>query len=642
MPAPSCPVLTLRFRAVSQGMGLVVAVMAGSGLWIWPQVAVPLREYLVAYSPLTLFALMGGGLSLWLMQARGHAARVAARALGLIPLGFGIAFLALMRLPVAPPLAAPLPGFQTAVSLLLIGLALVLLDVRTRPGRHPSEWLALLGLLLPYLALIGYAFNLGRETAILPFRGMSLLAAFGLVLLAVGTLGARPDRGLMGRFSSPSLGGSVLRRLAPAAFWAPLLLGWLRLIGERAGVFAPETGTALITLLMGVAGIALVLWNVETLDRTEAERRAFEEALKASETRYRHLVELSPEAIMVDLGGRLIFVNPAGAQLIGARDAGQLMGRSLTEFVHPDDVQAFNDEMARARVEGRPTVMFEKKMVRLDGSTVDVETTASPITFEGQEAMLAIIRDITERKKAMEQIALREAEIKKASELDRLKDHFLSTLSHEMKTPLSLVIGYSELLEDKYPGEDLVAGIQDGARRLKEHIDSMLDYSALLSGTLPLYKLEVYMPEVVEGAVHITQAARHAHAHPIRIAIDPATPPVTADPRRLTQILVELLDNACKFTPAGGAIGIRVRPVDGMVQVEVWDTGPGIAPDELPHIWEPFGQLAIGNTGRRGGLGLGLTIARKLTELHGGSLAVQSTPGQGSCFAVRLPIAPPS
>lgn len=215
---------------------------------------------------------------------------------------------------------------------------------------------------------------------------------------------------------------------------------------------------------------------------------------------------------------------PPGASCSKCRDTGELIGRSLVDFVHPDSRATFQEQTSRAQAEQRATVMFEKKMVRLDGSTVDVESTASPISYGGKPAMIALSRDITERKKAMEEIAMRTAELRKASELDRLKDHFLSTLSHEMKTPLSLIVGYTELLEEKYPGEDLLKGVQDGARR----------------------------------------------------------------------------------------------------------------------IWEPFAQLAIGNAGRLGGLGLGLTIARKLAELHGGTLEVSSEVGKGSRFTVELPIDGPA
>ncbi|HEY9856961.1 MAG TPA: PAS domain-containing sensor histidine kinase [Stenomitos sp.] len=640
MAAPLCPVLIRRLRTFSQGVGLGTLLVSALALAAWPVAPEPMRRLLIALHPFAAFTVAATGLSLWLRQSALPSIRRLARALALAPVAYGATGCYFNLFPPHSKLmqGVILPSLPTSLTLILLGLALFSLQDRPHRVSYPSQAFALTSLGPPYLALVGYAFNLMTDGLEHHIWQMSLPMSFLLIILTVGTLCARPDGGVMGLMNSNTLGGSVLRRLAPAAFWAPLILGWLHRVGERAGLFGPELSAALLTLTMSAVGLGLIAWNVTALNRTEAERERIESTLKESEDRYRRLVELSPEAIMVDMGGQLIFVNPAGAALIGAHEASQLIGRSLLEFVHPDDLDAFRDQLARARTERKAILSFEKKMIRLDGSTVDVEATASPITYGGKEAVIAIIRDISERKKTLEEIAMRTAELQKAAELDRLKDHFLSTLSHEMKTPLSLIVGYSELLEEKCPHEELLKGIQDGARRLTEHIENMLDYSALLSGTLPLYKSEVYLDELVDAARHITHASCEAQQHQLITEIDPATPPVSADPRRLTQILVELLVNAHKFTPPGGTVGIRVRPVDGQVALEVWDTGQGIPADELGRIWEPFEQLAIGDTGRRGGLGLGLTIAKKLVELHQGRLTATSEPGKGSRFTVTLPI----
>jgi len=221
--------------------------------------------------------------------------------------------------------------------------------------------------------------------------------------------------------------------------------------------------------------------------------------------------------------------------------------------------------------------------------------------------------------------------------LDRLKDTFLSTISHEMKTPLSLIIGYTELLQDKYPDEELLKGLLDGSRRLSTHINNMLDYSALLGGSLPLYKTEVSIPEVTNNALDIMDtefklADLHVEAH---VASD--VPPICGDSRRITQMLLELLDNARKNTPAGGSVGVDVSPHDGDVRIVVWDTGKGIKKEDLERIWQAFTQLETGQSVRQAGLGLGLTIVSKLVELHHGRVDVESKPGKGSRFTIDLP-----
>lgn len=240
------------------------------------------------------------------------------------------------------------------------------------------------------------------------------------------------------------------------------------------------------------------------------------------------------------------------------------------------------------------------------------------------------------------QVAERTQKLSRAIErlrsLDRLKDHFLSTISHEMKTPLSLIIGYTELLQDKYPGEELLKGLQDGSRRLTTHINNMLDYSAMLGGSLPLYTSEVSLEEVTRNALAIVEtdlALKHLH---VEVSIHHELPSICGDSRRITQMIVELLDNARKATPEGGRIGVEVFPVEEHVRIVVWDTGQGIAQEDLERIWEAFSQLQTEDAMRSGGLGLGLTIVKKLVELHQGRVSVESQPGKGSRFIIELPI----
>lgn len=227
--------------------------------------------------------------------------------------------------------------------------------------------------------------------------------------------------------------------------------------------------------------------------------------------------------------------------------------------------------------------------------------------------------------------------IEQLKSLDRLKDTFLSTISHEMKTPLSLIIGYTELLLDKHPDEQLLKGIQDGSRRLTTHINNMLDYSALLGDSLPLYCSEVSIPEVARNALDIMETELKLAQLRVLVQIDPQVPPVYGDSRRITQMFLELLDNARKFTPAGGTVGVNVNKHNGNVRIEVCDTGEGIKPEDRERIWEAFNQIQTTQAVRKGGLGLGLTIVKKLAELHHGHVHVESQPGKGSRFTIDLP-----
>lgn len=262
--------------------------------------------------------------------------------------------------------------------------------------------------------------------------------------------------------------------------------------------------------------------------------------------------------------------------------------------------------------------------------TAQIEVTVVQRTHELSAANERLRQALAER-----------AELVHTKELSRLKDHFLSTLSHEMKTPLSLIVGYGELLQDKFGADPLITGLMDGCRRLTEHINTMLDYSTMLSGSLPLYRTEVDLKEAVDQAWSLVErdfAAKDLHWE---CDIDPATPAVWGDFRRITQILRELLDNARKFTPAGGRVGVRIAPAGPNVRIEVWDTGQGIPPEAHERIWAAFTQLEVADATRAGGLGLGLTIVKQLAELHHGSVGMECRVGEGCRFSVELPIGPP-
>lgn len=374
------------------------------------------------------------------------------------------------------------------------------------------------------------------------------------------------------------------------------------------------------------------------------EQKRLLDALRESEDRYRRLVEVSPEAIMIDQDWKISYANPAAASLFAAPDPEAIVGRSLLDFMHPDDARSFAERIRQVRQEGKTSLLIEERIVRLDGTIATVETTVSPFTLKGQPGVLAIIRDITKRRRALEDAALKAVELKKVQELSRLKDHFLSTISHEMKTPLSLIMGYTEMLEEACPQQDIVMGIREGSRRLTEQIDKILDYSALVSGTLTLYQTELNLREIAEHVRAIMEERFRLKGVAFKLDVAPATPDIQGDFRRITQALLELLENALKFTPTGGQVGLRIAPTDAQVRIDVWDTGSGIPEDEFETIWAAFSQLAVGDAFRTGGLGLGLTIVKMLAELHGGKVAVVSQPGKGSTFSILLPagIAPGS
>ena len=239
----------------------------------------------------------------------------------------------------------------------------------------------------------------------------------------------------------------------------------------------------------------------------------------------------------------------------------------------------------------------------------------------------------------------REQQARKATEeASYLKDEFLMTVSHELRTPLTAIYGWARVLGTKeMPKTDqqrALAAIERNAHAQTRLIDDLLDVSRAISGKLRLEMRRVKVADVLNAAIETVNpamAAKNIHFDP---QFDPETPAIAADPDRLQQVAWNLLSNAIKFTPEGGTVRLRLRRAGTHVEIEVIDSGDGITPEFLPHVFERFRQADTGSRRRYGGLGLGLAIVRHIVELHGGTVHAESGgEGQGSTFRVLLPIA---
>ncbi|MNR75576.1 Alkaline phosphatase synthesis sensor protein PhoR [compost metagenome] len=531
-------------------------------------------------------------------------------------------------------------SLPSAIELAMLGLALAL---GARRRGWPSDLLALTTLGYLFITAVMVALNVQHRygTAFMLPAGALLLS-----ILAFGVLCAHPDRGLMQAITSETLVGVVLRRLLPTALLAPTIIAWAWAQGLRIGLFDAPVGMFFAFLATTVFALALVGWNIIPLARLEHDRNEALAALQASEANARPLaaiVEASQDAITTyDPKTWTLTFWSQGAEKLWGWTSGEALGKRVGFLTHIEDQPVFRDAFVDLQA-GKPVSIQDIKATRRDGEQRDVSVSIFPIRDE-QGLIVAfgsIQRDITEQRHTLVEMARRTAELKKSEELNRLKDHFLSTISHEMKTPLSLITGYAELLEDACPDETMIEGIKEGSRRLSEHINNILDYSALISGTLPLYKTDVCPAEVVDHVIPLLREGFEQQQITLEIDVSPDTPIIAGDFRRISQILLELLENAQKFTPPGGKAGVRIGPADGNVRLDVWNTGEGIPEEDFSRIWEAFSQLATEDAFRKGGLGLGLTIVKRLVELHGGRVAVASQIGRGTTFTVYLPTGAP-
>ena len=256
---------------------------------------------------------------------------------------------------------------------------------------------------------------------------------------------------------------------------------------------------------------------------------------------------------------------------------------------------------------------------------------------------------VIDRADAMDRMGSRsrqlELDVQKLTEMNHMKDLFLSTASHELKTPLTSVIAYAELLDDNEGSltaaqrREFLRRLRGEAERLLGLIDDILDLTRIESGKLTLKRVPVALNEVVHSAIETSRSMASKHHIELREQLESDLPVPTIDEVKMRQVVVNLVVNAIKFSPEDGEVLVRTTREPNFLLTEVIDQGPGIKPEDATHIFELFGQGVPGKEARAAGLGIGLHLVKRIAELHGGHVGVNSIPGQGSTFWVRLPMA---
>ena len=370
----------------------------------------------------------------------------------------------------------------------------------------------------------------------------------------------------------------------------------------------------------------------------------------------RYFSELSPQPMVAVEGTTHIVrhLNAAFARLVG-KEAAELIGRPFAEAVPEGEENRCLSLLDRVYRTGTPEILVEQEHCH---TTPPVYWSYSVWAILGaEEHPVGVIIQVTEtteiaifRRQGMamnEQLLLsatRQHELTEIAErANRLKDEFLATLSHELRTPLNAILGWAELLANAKlePVDSLraIEVIRRNARMQVQLIDDVLDVSRIITGKLRLNVQPVDLGTIIIAAVDGLRPAAEAKEMRLQLQLDSPAGQVSGDPDRLQQVAWNLISNAIKFTAKGGRVLVRLERVEANVEVTITDTGQGITPEFLPHVFDRFRQADATTTRAFGGLGLGLAIVRQLVELHGGTVRAESEGKDlGSTFTVSLPL----
>ncbi len=372
------------------------------------------------------------------------------------------------------------------------------------------------------------------------------------------------------------------------------------------------------------------------------ERKHVEETLRENEERLRATFNQAAVGIAIaQLDGRFLELNTKFSDVLGYSED-ELRQLTFVDITHPDDLPQTQVNVQRLLAGEVAAFTLEKRYVRKDGATLWSSTTVTTLKEkDGRPSrFIGVIEDISQRKQLLESERSARAE---AERMSAMKDEFLATLSHELRTPLSAILGWSLVLQ-RHPmaGGELqkaLETIERNARLQAQLIDDLLDMSRITSGKVRLDVQPVEPVSFVESAIETVKPAADAKGIRLQKLLDPSAGPISGDPARLQQVVWNLLSNAIKFTEKEGKVQVTLQRVNSHIEITVADTGVGIGPEFLSHVFERFRQADPSSTRRHGGLGLGLSIVKNLVELHGGTVqAFSPGEGLGTTFTVTLPL----
>lgn len=398
-------------------------------------------------------------------------------------------------------------------------------------------------------------------------------------------------------------------------------------------------GVSLITaaLLLPLLPQALAL-------RSPAELQAANEKLRKTQSLFDSFMNHSPAVVfMKNAAGEFVYTNETCAELFGIK-----VGQKLT-WISEEEQETIAEQDAKV-LQSATVLRMEETVPTIEGDVRNWLTIKFPVEDVGTERLIGgVAIDITERKRAEESLAALNAELQSARdqaiEMSNLKSAFIANMSHELRTPLSAILGLNELILQSELTEDqkvYSTTVQESAQALLALVNDMLDLSKIEAGKMTIESIPFKPVDLIDEALKMVSVAASSKGLSLEKIVEPHVPDtVYGDPIKLGQVLLNLVGNAVKFTPSGAVI-VRVRvehsEPEQLLKFEVHDTGIGISSADRRFLFKPFSQVDSSSSRKYGGTGLGLAISKRLIELMGGEIDVESEPGRGSTFWFTLPL----
>jgi PAS domain S-box-containing protein len=515
-------------------------------------------------------------------------------------------------------------GPPASICFTLIGIALVIRTRRT-PYYRVAIGMAITVLIIAQLSLTGHLYGADAMYSVPRFSGIAMQTATILVAIAVGLLAAYSEHDPFRSLYEKTTAGVLTRRLLPFVILVPIGIGWLRLIGQGAGLYDTAFGAAMRTVIEVGLFSGMLYWCIRSIRRFEQAREAAALQLTESERRLAHTLESITDGLVTfDAQWRFSYVNSEAERLLG-RPKHELLGRSIWELF---------PEMISTNVErDLRRVASERITLEVEGMNPHMGRVFLNRIYPGLGGGVAVyFHDITQRKQAED--ALHEA--------SQRKDQFLATLAHELRNPLAPIRNAARIFQIKQSADQQLHWGAEVIDRQVKHmsrlLDDLLDVSRISRNRLELKREWLDVRSVLEAAVETSKPLLDANSHELRVIVPEMPVLIDADAVRMAQVIANLLNNAAKYSPTGSHIELHAELVNGEVVVKVTDDGIGVSPEKLGKLFDIFWQDSDAKSRAQGGLGIGLSLAKGLTELHGGAIeAFSAGVGKGSQFTVKLP-----